>query len=360
MTTSLQQSSNYYTCNILNNKDHYCPLLWLGLRLGLERGLDFALGFESAVTLPLINDIWNNERRYCLVLWLCLGIGLELGLGFELGFELAITLALIVSRKKHDCRTSKEAPTKKRNYNKERKQEARIRRWNVPTPKPVPSYGLGKGVNQINQSAEFVAQKIDEYLRLSSIDAIFDSENSEATCKTSDFLHFKIFLYAGPAGSTYVEMMRMSGCGFTFMKERGNIMNAAKGIQPKQNYSSTMGSNNIEIPPSFLKSYVPPSQSDLENMLHRASNKLDSRKSETTLFILRNLVALATPDEFVPENTNQMAALIMQNKNNIRDRILSIYMGQVSSMDDDEISEQICDASLTVLTYSILSIYEDN
>lgn len=258
---------------------------------------------------------------------------------------------LVVPTKKH-----KDTPQ----YTNEGLNLKTTRRWIVNVPKPVPHYNFVKGTKLINKSASYVSQKIDNYLRLSSIDANFDSENSEATCKTSDYIYFNIFLYAGPvANSTYVEMMRIKGCGFSFVKERDNIMNVAKGGEiPKQQHSTIFGSIG-DKPPSLLETYVPPSQSDLESTLLRASDKLHSNISDmTVLFILQTLVALTTSDKFVPENAHQMSVLIMENKYDIRDRILSIHMAQVSSrMDNDEVSEQICNASLTVLTNGILAMY---
>ena len=142
-------------------------------------------------------------------------------------------------------------------------------RWTVIETKPIPPFfQLERGSKQINKSASFISQSIDTYLRLKSIDAIFDSENAEANCKTSDNMRFKIFLYAGSSpNSTFVEMMKLKGgCGFSFTKERDNIMNvAATGIGEGDgetivagettNQQSTMfGDKTVtfRMPPSFI------------------------------------------------------------------------------------------------------------
>jgi hypothetical protein len=236
-------------------------------------------------------------------------------------------------------------------------------RWSVTTANTIPSFGLDKKAQKVNVSPIDVSKRIDEYLRLSSIVTKFDSANAVATCKTNNFLHFQIFLYEGPEGSTYVEVVKLKGCGFSFMKERENIINAVeqKVLQKEDNLKCF----DMSIPPSFLDSYEPPSQKDLEAMLVRASDRLHSSNREDVIFILENLSSFTkvttTADRFSQENGHRMSILIIQHRGNIRDMILSIYIAnEPSMMDGDETSERICIACLSILTNGIKSIYDKN
>ena len=80
------------------------------------------------------------------------------------------------------------------------------------------------------------------------------------------------------------------------------------------------------------------------------------------------------PHSFVPQNAHQMSVLVMQNKYDIRDQIMAIYRAHqehiVSSLGTahsnritndhfgDEVSEQICSASLAILTNGTLALYK--
>jgi hypothetical protein len=235
----------------------------------------------------------------------------------------------------------------------------RTARWNVTKLNAIPSFGLDRRAKQINASATDVAKRVDEYLRLSSIVTKFHSTNATATCKTKNFIRFEICLYEGPEGSTYVEVIKTKGCGFSFIKERENIINTAEQKVIEKDNSKHFGSV-MTVPPSFLDSYEPPSQNELETMVTRACDRLHSSNREDVIFILENLVSLTAVDRLTPDSGRQMSALIMQHNSNIRDMILSIYIANEPIKDDDEevdeTSERICIACLSILTNGIRSI----
>ena len=236
-------------------------------------------------------------------------------------------------------------------------------RWNVTILNTIPSFGLDKRAKRVHASAIDVAKRVDEYLRVSSIVTKFHLANARAICKTKNFFHFQICLYEGPRGSTYVEVIKMKGCGFSFIKERENIINAAEQKVVDKNNSKYFGSV-MSVPSSFLDSYEPPSLNDLEAMVNRACDKLHSSNREDNIFILENLVSLTTVNRLTPDNGCQMSALIMQHNSNIRDMILSIYIANEPSNGDeeevDETSERICIACLGILTNVIRSICDEN
>ena len=218
-----------------------------------------------------------------------------------------------------------------------------VRRWHVTLLRPVPtSFSLDQragGLKLIEKSANFISQAIDEHLRINSICAKFDTANAEVTCKTNSAIEFQIFLYSGPGkGSTYIEVLKIRGCGFEFMKHRENIINAAIGKtlvlskqeEPKKLSTSTVYGNitQLKIPPTFINSYTPPTKGDVQSMVDRASNRLGQSKSlEDTIFILQNLMSLTSPTNDInyPSYAHWISLLTMENLKNIRDMILSIY-----------------------------------
>jgi len=157
-------------------------------------------------------------------------------------------------------------------------------------------------------------------------------------------------------------MLRHKGCGFSFVRERDSIMKVAKGEDWQQNQHYRM---NTRIPQEMLlESNMLPTQRDLEETLHKVSHNLDNSEQspQTTLFVLQNLIALTSSNEqLVAENTHRLPLLIMENRDQIRDRIQSIFMAQIPSSDyDDETRQQIHNASLVILTNCLHSMYKQN
>ena len=256
---------------------------------------------------------------------------------------------------------------KHNNSSKVIKQESRTRRWNVTMPKPLPSFGLDKiGSSQIHKSANYISQQIDKYLRLESICATFDNVNAKATCRTTNGnLHFQIYLYSDPVNnqSTHLEVLKIKGCGFTFIKQRKNIMNVAKG---KGLVSSKQLKQSLVIPPNFLNSYVPPRKHYIESMIERASKRIGKSNSlDDIAFVLQNLMSLTTPDMNPrSKSAHWMSLLIMENQNHIRDKIISTYKQQTHqvsfSIINDEVSEKICNACITIFTNGMIAICKEN
>jgi hypothetical protein len=236
----------------------------------------------------------------------------------------------------------------------------RVGRWVVTMSKPKPAFPLGRGTTLINAPISIVSKRIDEYLRINSIEALFDVDNAEATCKTGDGLQYKVFLYAGPENddrsTTYVEVMKMKGCGFQFGKEKETIFNAAKASQTRQEKPMN---ELMTTPPDLLKSYVPPSIYDLESMLDRLIGQLNSLNHKVLLFALQNLASMTTPDKSYHQSAHQMSRLFMQNQNDVRDMIISLYTTAVSTPHDmiNDNSEEVRSLCLHILINGMQSFY---
>ncbi len=255
-------------------------------------------------------------------------------------------------------------------------------RWVVTAPRPKPIYGLERGTVQIHEPAAIVAARIDDCLRLRSVEAKFDSDRAEAYCKTSGMVQYQIYLYAGDSNSdnssgrafgsgegsssTFVEIVKSAGDGFLFINERNAIIDAAKGLGGvsvrDSNKSSTNNNNNkmmMVIPDELLDQYVPPSDTEIEDMLNKISDQLHSKYDNAVIFALQNLQSIMTPDKNYPNNPNTTSAAnrvskyIIGNYNCIRDMIASLFAARSGNIKDNERNEQICNLSLGILIHGM-------
>jgi len=230
-------------------------------------------------------------------------------------------------------------------------------RWSVTKPQPVPLVGLDKKAVLVHDSATIVSSRIEQSLRLRSVQAQFDDVLGEARCETSSSIQYIVGLFDGPEGSTYVEVRRMYGCGHEFRGERDAVVNAARGLNQNENKSLSMSVPKLSIPDDLLGLYVPPSTSELEGTLDRACDQFHSRNRYTVLFALENLVSMTTADKVYRETAHTMSKLIMQNKIGIRDMLLTIYINEAHNTSSrDSLSVQICGAVLRILINSIFAL----
>jgi len=240
--------------------------------------------------------------------------------------------------------------------------EAKKARWVVITAKPMPNWSLARGVLLTDEDATLVSSRIDESLRRRSVQVRFNENQAEAVCKTKTYLEYKVSLYADLEGGTHVEVIRLRGCGMAFNVERRAIIDAAKGFGGnRDNLSASFTPKKLEIPADLMSLYKPPSLSDLENILETACDQFHSNDHNDMLFALQNLVSMTTASKIHSATAYQMSNLIMKNKSQIRDLILSIYAA-VAQNTRDEVSEQICTSCLTILINGIISftISENN
>jgi hypothetical protein len=222
---------------------------------------------------------------------------------------------------------------------------AECKKWCVLEAQPKPFFPLERVV-EIPDDSQTVSLRICDSLRVRSVQAEF--EGSQANCKTSGFLSYVINLYAGPHGSTIVEVMRQKGCGFAFRKEREAIITAAKGHGG--DVPSKLPSI-MKIPDDLLKQYQPPTKKDHEDTLDRASEQLHSKRRDVLLFALQNLSAMTTHDKVNQKSAQDLAHLIMTSPIDIRDTIAQVLI--TCSHEDDSTSEQILNACLTIFSNSM-------
>jgi hypothetical protein len=225
--------------------------------------------------------------------------------------------------------------------------------WNVIDAEPQPFYyDLIRPVDLPYTSPDIVGDRICHSLRKRSVVAVYSG--SEARCKTSDFLKYKINLYALGDDGTRMEIILMSGCGFAFRTEREAVINAAKGC------GSIFPSNlpfKMKIPENMLQNYKPPSEKEDEDVLSRAVDKLHSSQRDVQLFILEDLSIITNQDKVNRDAALQMSNLILKNTFDICD----IMIAMISSCfkESDESSCRIIHLCFTIFSNIMTLLSEE-
>merc|ERR1712038_1827679 len=89
----------------------------------------------------------------------------------------------------------------------------------------------------------------------------------------------------------------------------------------------------------------------------RAGDQFHSRNRHAILFTLENLVSMTSADKVYQETARTMSKLIMQNKSDIRDMLVTIYISEAhNGSARDNLSMQICNAVLRILINSIFAL----
>lgn len=192
--------------------------------------------------------------------------------------------------------------------------------WFITKLRSKPIYPLHREV-LVFHPAQVVATRICDSLRLRSVTALY--KNCEAHCKTAGYLKYVIHLYESPEG-TIVEVLRLSGCGFSFRNEREAVINAAKN-ESVANVESKLP-RILKIPESLMKElqYKPPTEAQQRDMLINATDRLHSAHCDEQLFILQNLATITSPEKVNCVAASQMAKLILQNECDVRDFLFSL------------------------------------
>lgn len=225
-------------------------------------------------------------------------------------------------------------------------RKSTLSQWLFDDAMKVPKFPLDRFAVWIDYHPLIIACRICDSLRRRSV--VADYEGSQASCRTSSFLKYAIYLYAGPGDSTTVEVIRHSGCGFSFRKERESVLNAArgKGAVPVSNLPFIM-----KIPEVMLRDYKGPSEEDHKKMLCKATDRLHSDHPDDRLFILQNLSTTTTSDKVNYEAAQQMSKLILEDTYDIRSAIVSIL--EAYSKESDDMSYQILNACLGIFSNSM-------
>eukprot|EP00563_Minutocellus_polymorphus_P017106 CAMPEP_0181052922 /NCGR_PEP_ID=MMETSP1070-20121207/17841_1 /TAXON_ID=265543 /ORGANISM="Minutocellus polymorphus, Strain NH13" /LENGTH=449 /DNA_ID=CAMNT_0023132033 /DNA_START=286 /DNA_END=1635 /DNA_ORIENTATION=- len=107
-------------------------------------------------------------------------------------------------------------------------------KWSVQQLEPLPTgFPLERTSRRVNAIGSIVAERIAACLFERSIEAKYNDVEGKAKCRTSDYVSFRIRLFA-PSGdidstTTIVEVQRRKGSAFNFSKDCRAILDAAEG-----------------------------------------------------------------------------------------------------------------------------------
>lgn len=195
--------------------------------------------------------------------------------------------------------------------------------WKVTDPlELVPvDFPLERTHREINgASANEVANRISNALRLLSVDAEYDGEKAKVKCITSDCVSFRIRLFAGGEGGlpVVVEVQRRRGSAVSFMSICRKILDGAEGSKIKPETEPAR-----RKVPSFMKKPIGsmnclqglPQKIDLDAKLnadlHKSMELLRSKQKDTNVLGLENLCHLTDPLKTRPDIALKACKAIM-------------------------------------------------
>lgn len=166
-------------------------------------------------------------------------------------------------------------------------------------------FPLERTHREIKEDASAVSKRISECLRALSVEVEFCSETAKAKCKTTDYVMFRIRLFAGSESGqpVVVEMQRRSGSSSSFMRTCRALLNAAEGndtLVMKAPFASR-GPPAFKRPVSSMKclaSIVPQQQNfeaDAADALNGVNDMLKSVQRDSNILGLENLSSLTDP-----------------------------------------------------------------
>jgi hypothetical protein len=206
-------------------------------------------------------------------------------------------------------------------------------------------FPLERTHREIREDAACVGQRISESLRALSVEAEFCIDPVKAKCKTADYVHFRIRLFAGGENGqpVVVEVQRRSGSAASFMRTCRAILDAAEGnnVQEVKAQAINRGPPFLKKPVSSLKclsSVVLKQQniqSDASTALDGALDMLRSEQRDSNILGLENMCALTDPIKTNPVVSLQVSKSIIlgADKYDIREEIRLLTERDVFTQD---------------------------
>lgn len=163
----------------------------------------------------------------------------------------------------------------------------------------------------IGASANEVANRISNALRLLSVDAEYDCEKAKAKCTTNDCVSFRIRLFAGGEEGlpVVVEVQRRNGSTSSFMRVCRKILDGAEGTEIQVETEPA----RKHMPPFMKKSPIGnmkclqglPMKVDCDSQanadLEKSMELLRSKQKDINLLGLENLCHLTDPLKTRPD-----------------------------------------------------------
>lgn len=229
-------------------------------------------------------------------------------------------------------------------------QSVKAGKWTFEHGKELPPFPLEKAI-VITYPSHIVAARICDSLRLRSVHAKYNG--AQAICITSTYLSYTIDLYEDEEARTYLELIRINGCGFAFRREREAVVNAAqgKGGIPPSSLPTIM-----KLPEELRRDFKAPTEREHEDTLLRASDQLHSNKYDVQMFVLKNLSAITSSDKVNQESAQIMSRLIMKNSSDIQSLVVSVL--ETSLKNYNETNVELINSCLTIFS-NALSLLSD-
>lgn len=218
---------------------------------------------------------------------------------------------------------SRPAPASRRSASIAVKQVWNEENWKVTDPlEQVPEdFPLERTHREIvGASANEVARRISNALRLLSVDAEYDSENAKAKCTTNDCVSFRIRLFAGGEEGlpVVVEVQRRNGSASSFMRVCRKILDGADGteIQSETEPARKHVPPCMKFPIGTMKCLQGlPQKVDCDTQvnvdLEKSMELLRSKQKDTNLLGLENLCHLTDPLKTRPDIASKACKAVM-------------------------------------------------
>jgi len=184
-----------------------------------------------------------------------------------------------------------------------------------------------------------IAGRISDAMRELSIEAEYDK--AKAKCRTSDFVSFRIRLYAGGLGVSpvIVEVQKRSGQTMSFMRSCRAILGAAEGKQVSMQAKKAPSPFLLQPVGDLLcLKGVLPVQNSVENLslgLDKVIALLRSNKRDSNLLGMENLCLLTNQFKTAPETASRAAIcfIIGDNKFNLRDEVEALLQRNTETVE---------------------------
>lgn len=193
--------------------------------------------------------------------------------------------------------------------------------------------------------ASEIASRISESLRQQSIDTEYDAKAAKAKCKTSDYVCFRIRLYAGGdnAEPVVVEIQRRCGSSSSFMRTCRAILSAAEGKSAQESSSPAMSPNFKPAGEmNFLRSLPPllrsmDASAESSFALDNAMEMIRSPKRDSNILGLENLASLTDPIKTNPQVALKVSKRLLLGEDNydIREEIRLLTEHDVFESDSE-------------------------
>ena len=219
-------------------------------------------------------------------------------------------------------------------------------KWSVRQLEPLPAgFPLERTSRRINAVGSIVAERITTCLFERSIEAKYNDVEGKAKCRTSDYVSFRIRLFAAgeedasaSSAATIVEVQRRKGSAFNFMKDCRAILDAAEGLASGSLTTAKMPTLKPVSAMSCLQGVEIDNDDDNDaGDIKTTEELLSMDQSDSNLLAMENLEELTSRSSTSQSTIRLATKSIVSGENDstgIRDAITSLL--QHSSLQGDQ------------------------